>query len=104
MCLIVSPKTHRVNKLTAGAATAFKYVLDADSIDPNDGLPIQALGHPVNTRVWRPLSLTLTPIYVNPFDSGDPERNKANLTTVVASAQRFGYIAGIQLHKIMGLE
>ncbi len=100
--LVVSPKTSRINEDTARYAHAFKYVLDAGSVDPVDGLPIKALDHPASTGVARPLPGK--PIYLNPFDAGDPVRNTANLQAVAISVMKYGYILGVQLHKLIGLE
>lgn len=100
--LVVSPKTKRINELTASYATCFKYVLDHRSINPDDGLPIKALEHPASTGVARPE--LGKPIYVNPYDVKDPVENQKNLDAAAQSALRFGYICGTQLHKLLGLE
>lgn len=109
--LVVSPKTKRINERTAQLADAFKYVLDTRSIDPNDGLPIMALEHPASTGVARPPKTTfkgrdmfLVPVYLNPFDAKDEERNARNLRAVAESCMKHGYILGVQLHKLIGLE
>jgi len=99
--LVVSPKTSKINDDARGLASAFKYVLDHRSVDETDGLPLLALGHPAKTGVARPR--IGCPIYVNPFDAGDTEENKKNLAAVVASCMKHGYIAGVQMHKIMNL-
>ncbi len=100
--LVVSPKTKRINELTASYATCFKYVLDHRSINPDDGLPIKALEHPASTGVARPEKGK--PVYVNPYDVKDPVENRKNLLAASDSALRFGYICGTQLHKLLGLE
>lgn len=100
--LIVSPKTTRVSARSAELASAFKYVLDHRSMSETDGLPIKALDHPASTGVARPPEGKT--VYLNPFDSGDPEVNRVNLLAVAHSAKRYGYIAGVQLHKLMELE
>lgn len=100
--LVVSPKTTRVNERSAALATCFKYVLDADSVDNLDGLPIKALEHPASTGVARPPKGK--PVYLNPFDAQDDEHNLRNLRAVASSCQRHGYILGVQLHKLIGLE
>lgn len=99
--LIVSPKTKKVNARSAELAMAFKYVLDHRSVDPNDGLPILALDHPAAGGVSRPPEGRK--VYVNPFDAGDVEENKKNLAAVAQTCMKFGYIAGIQLHKLLDL-
>jgi organic radical activating enzyme len=100
--LIVSPKTGRIHDTCRGFAMAFKYVLDHRSVDPMDGLPIEALGHKAPARgVARPREGV--PVYVNPFDSGDPLENELNLLAAANSALKYGYIVGVQLHKLIGL-
>lgn len=101
--LIVSPKTKRVHERTAELAFAFKYVLDHRSVSEDDGLPILALEHPAAGGVARPPLMNTPPIYVNPFDAGDVEENKKNLAAVAQTCMKFGYIAGIQLHKLLDL-
>lgn len=102
--LIVSPKTTRVNKIAASFASAFKYVLDAESVSSKDGLPIKALDHPAATGVARPAAGFDGLVYLNPFDAKDEARNAANLRAVAKSCMEFGYIAGVQMHKIIGLD
>lgn len=100
--LVISPKTSRINPVAFTLASCFKYVLAADSISDLDGLPIKALDHPASTGVARPRRGV--PVYVNPYDEKDFEKNRQNLTAAAESAARFGYILGVQLHKIIGYE
>lgn len=100
--LVISPKTANVDPRAASLAAAFKYVLDYRSVDKTDYLPIQALSHPVKGRVARPP--VGTPVYVNPFDSGDSEINKQNLQMAARVCMLKGYVLGVQLHKLVGLE
>lgn len=101
--LVVSPKTKRIHKDADALATCFKYVLDASSVDPLDGLPVMALEHPASTGVARPSDRT-RPIYLNPYDAKDEARNAENLRAVATSCMKHGYIAGVQMHKLIGLE
>lgn len=100
--LVISPKTTRVNASTAERATCFKYVISHDSINPNDGLPIKALEHPASTGVARPPKGK--PVYINPYDAKDERLNQLNLQAAAASAMKHGYICGVQLHKLIGVE
>lgn len=108
--LVVSPKTKRVNPVTAELATAFKYVVNHTSVDERDGLPILALEHPAAGGVARPPAGV--PVYVNPYDAtfeGGSEaeiklNNSLNLRAAADSAMKYGYICGTQLHKLLGLE
>lgn len=101
--VVVSPKTNRIHA-DWEHATAFKYVLTADVLDPEDMLPLRALGHKATPRVARPPLGYRGPIYVNPMDEKDPQRNAANLRAVAEASLRHGYIAGMQLHKLLELE
>lgn len=100
---VVSPKTNHISPATKHAL-CFKYVLSADSIDPEDGLPTKALGHNVRHRVARPPQGYAGKIYVNPMDAGDEHLNKDNMRVCVRSALAFGYTMGMQAHKLWGLE
>ena len=102
--LIVSPKTKAINKTTASYATAFKYVIDRNSVNPDDGLPILALDHPAAGGVARPPQGFTGEIYVNPFDAKDDEINYQNLSAAAHSALLHGYRLGVQLHKLVGLD
>lgn len=99
---IVSPKTARISP-AASCATAFKYVLSHDDLLEADGLPIKALGHKANPYVARPPKGWTGPIYVNPCDDKDEVRNRLNMLAARDSAMRFGYVLGLQIHKILDI-
>jgi 7-carboxy-7-deazaguanine synthase len=86
--------------------SAFKYVLNYDSVDKSDGLPILALGHSLGQgkRVARPFNGFDGPVFVQPADTGDKLENEMNLAACYDSATNFGYRVGIQLHKVLGVE
>lgn len=102
-CVIVcSPKAGKVNSKMAERANCYKYVMHADSVDDEDGLPILALDHSASPRVARPpLGKT---VYVQPMDSGDNKQNYLNMLAVKESCLKFNYILQLQLHKIIGVE
>lgn len=103
--VVVSPKAGRVHKQTAEIAVAWKYVLDARSYDPEDGLPIKALDHTAHPRVARPPEdFPISAIYVQPADVQDEELNAINTRQVVRTCMKFGYTVQLQLHKILNLE
>jgi 7-carboxy-7-deazaguanine synthase len=99
--LIVSPKTQKVSELTAVYATAFKYVLEHSQIDPEDGLPLLALGHKAKPRVARPPTGFRGEIYINPMDAQDPDENRRNVIAVRESSLKFGHRLGLQIHKLI---
>lgn len=43
------------------------------------------------------------PIYVQPMDEGDEDKNRANLALAAQLAQAHGYRLSLQLHKILGI-
>ncbi len=103
--IICSPKTSKVNedleRYTARMKVlTFKYVVESGQTDPDDGLPLSILGTPC--RVARP-RYNHTPIFIQPQDDQDPEKNKANVEEAVRVCMKFGYRLSIQTHKIIGL-
>lgn len=99
---IVSPKTSRVCDET-NLAMAFKYVIDHESVNWDDGLPIKALGHVAKPHVARPPAGFKGEIYINPMDSQDDEYNKRSMAAVRDIALQFGHRAGCQLHKLLDI-
>lgn len=102
--IVCSPKAGRINPRLAPMIDAYKYVLHADSIDPEDGLPIHVLGTKTGSRVARPPQGFRGDIFVQPIDVGDEKENKRHLHATIASAFKFGYILCLQLHKLIELE
>lgn len=103
--IVCSPKAGKVNMITAQHACAFKYVMGAHSIDPEDGLPIYALDNSLgNLRVARPPSWWKGPIYLQPLDEQSPILNRRHMEACVESCLRFGYTLQLQVHKIVNLE
>lgn len=102
--IMCSPKTGKLNRKLEKLIDGYKYVISHDSIDQSDGLPIQALGHPVAERVARPKKDLQVPIYVQPFDSQDPATNILNMEACARAAMTHGYLMQLQIHKIIGLE
>ena len=105
--IVISPKIDKVNPVFNMFRNVFyKYVLDANSIDPIDGLPTMVLGNSVVKRVARPPKYY--PIYVQPMDpSPGPERDsqyRANIEACVKSSMAHGYTLQLQTHKIIGVE
>lgn len=100
--IVCSPKTGRVNHIIEQHACAMKYVMSALSVDKDDGLPIQALDHPVERRVARPTKNFTGVVYLQPLDVKDPIQNQLNLEAVVDSCMNHGYILQLQVHKLIG--
>lgn len=102
--VVVSPKTSRVHPSWGDYAMAFKYVLERKHQDPDDGLPTLALGHKASPRVARPPQGYKGQVYLNPMDCKDDWINARNAEAVAKAALQYGYIAGVQMHKIFNLE
>jgi organic radical activating enzyme len=102
-----SPKTPTINPVLARYVSYWKYVLDADHIDKDDGLPTSVLGMNVRpARPWinRPRSWTGPEVWVQPADELDESKNQKNIEAAVNSCFSFGYRVSLQLHKLLGLE
>lgn len=106
--IVCSPKAGGVNKKLWPHIDALKYVVHADSIDPDDGLPILALDHPNAGRVARPHPELWrgrpSDIYIQPVDTKDPVDNQRHAAAAVQSAMAHGYTVCLQMHKILGME
>lgn len=102
--VVCSPKTGSVNKELLKRVTAFKYVLEAGSVDHEDGLPILALNHSASPKVARPPANWCGPIYVQPMDCRDIAHNLRNQSAAIKSCMDHGYIFQLQLHKLIGVE
>lgn len=103
--IVVSPKAGKVHPKTAARALAWKYVMDAGSVDPDDGLPVLALDHTASPRVARPPEeFPRHMIYVQPADRQDHRINWVNTKAVIHACMRHGYTLQLQTHKILNLE
>lgn len=103
LTIVCSPKAGKINKELAQHIHAFKYVLHADSVDPNDGLPILALDHTAAPRVARPPQGFTGDIYIQPIDVQDLAENDRHMKAAVSSALEHGYRLCLQIHKIIGV-
>ncbi len=106
LTVVCSPKAGKISAELAPHIRAFKYVLHADSICEDDGLPRRALGHPsgASNKVARPPHGFTGPIYVQPVDVGDPIENARHLQAAIGSAKWFDYTLCVQVHKIINVE
>ena len=104
--IVCSPKTPKINPALIPHITAYKYVIQANGIDPIDGLPTKILGS--DRRVARPVyggPMKIAPhkIFVQPFDDQNDPKN-SNQAAALAVALEHGYRFGVQLHKMLGLQ
>jgi organic radical activating enzyme len=104
-CFVVcSPKAGRVHPDLSRLVFAYKYVMAADSVAQDDGLPIEVLGHPLPRVVARPHDDFSGTVYLQPCDSKDEELNQRNLAACIASCMKYGYTLQLQIHKIINME
>lgn len=102
-CFVVcSPKTNKVHPTIEALACAYKYVLDARNVWPDDGLPTTVLENQSKGIVARPPHGL--PVYIQPADERNVVLNNRNLHECSVSALEHGYILQIQLHKTVGME
>ena len=103
--IVVSPKAGKVHPETAARALAWKYVLDANSAHPDDGLPLLALDHTAHPHVARPPEdFPRSRVYVQPADRMNLLHNQRNLRAVVEACLRYGYTLQLQTHKIIEVD
>jgi organic radical activating enzyme len=100
--VVCAPKTSKIHEVILHNAAAFKYVVRAGEIDPDDGLPTRALKHKAEPRVARPPLGAL--VYVQPMDEGDPVANALNLDAAIRSTMEHGHRLQIQVHKHINME
>lgn len=104
--IVCSPKTGRISKYLEHGICAYKYVVDADCVHEDDGLPILALGHTAHPYVARPPVGFTGPIYIQPADRQDEATNKRNREACVILAMNAPdtFTVQLQTHKILNLE
>ncbi len=102
--IVLSPKTASVHPAWMNRHGVYwKFILEHDKMDPADGLPTSSLG--MNNPPARPdpQKVPSDCIYVQPFDSLNPETNARNTAAAVESCMRFGYTLSLQQHKYLNL-
>lgn len=99
--LICSPKTPIINRHIEPLVAAYKYIVQADQVDaegfPNVSTQIKGQSIPI----FRPT--TETPIYYQPMDEYDDEKNYANVEAARDLAMKFGRRLSLQMHKLANL-
>ena len=111
--IVVSPKTAFVHDMVRRTAVAWKYIITADGLTSDDGLPISNTQHPNHhCTLSRPpgdffkQSVFLQPCdYSNPKNDpkGNQQSNQLALNRAISLCQRHGYRLSLQQHKIIGL-
>lgn len=103
--VVCSPKTPNISNDLLPHVDAFKYVITAGEVRPDDGLPHAALRLENNKHVFRKPVEHKADIYVTPFDPGDASPPVAgdHYREAANSALKFGYHLNCQMHKVFGL-
>jgi 7-carboxy-7-deazaguanine synthase len=107
LVIVCSPKTPKINERLERYIDAYKFILQAGHVDPQDGLPLTTLGG--SGEVARPSEdwlnrRGLSCIYVQPLDEQDEAKNKANTQAAIETCMKYGYRLCLQVHKQIGLE
>lgn len=125
--VVVSPKTKKVHRnftLLNLSNVVWKYVIIAGQVDPEDGLPAEPFQRHGDDEVRRGGRPARPPegatIYLQGCDEHDEELTAGNETSdginvngpatmrnigaMTASCLQFGHIAGLQMHKYLGLD
>lgn len=102
--VVCSPKTAKLHPSALHRANAFKYVMKADSVNAEDGLPLQALDHRATPFIARPPKSFKGKIYLQPMDEQDAGYNADNVAAVLASAMKHNYTVQLQIHKLLNVE
>jgi organic radical activating enzyme len=102
--IVCSPKTPTIHLKVYEHARAFKYVISHKQIF-DDSYPVPITSTQPEARPNRlALPRSNASVYLSPMDEGNEIDNAANRKLVGQLAIRFGVIAGIQLHKFIGVE
>ncbi len=102
LTVVVSPKSVLLHKDIWARANAFKYVLDANALSEEDGLPIASTQREgAKALIARPRPGV--PVFVSPMDVQDEEQNKTNMLRTAQVAMQYGYRVSLQMHKILEL-
>jgi len=102
--IICSPKTPTIHEKIYRHATAFKYVIGSETRVDENGMVLgntQKEDGPI-----RPLAAPRVgaPVYLSPMDEYDDKRNESNRQRVASLCLTHGYIAGVQMHKLMQIQ
>ena len=107
--VVVSPKAAKVHHMIFLTASAWKYVVRAGELDPDDGLPAfstQQRGE--KQRIARPPTSVRREeperVYLQPMWDPDAAACAANVKAVAEACLKFGYRASLQQHRILGVE
>jgi organic radical activating enzyme len=101
--IVTSPKTPTININAYEGSLAFKYVISSKYVADDTYLPMMA------TQPGAKPALLAGPrpgaqVFLSPMDEYDEKQNQLNRETVAQLAIKYNVIAGLQLHKHMGVD
>lgn len=102
--IVVSPKTPSICTEAYYHADAFKYVISAANVASDSYVPVINTQPSDAPRRFLAYPRTDAPIYLSPMDEYDATKNADNLRAVSELALKYNLIAGVQLHKIFGVD
>jgi 7-carboxy-7-deazaguanine synthase len=102
--IICSPKTCGINRDLIPHVAAWKYIVAVGEVDETTGLPSKSTQVPGQAHpIYRPSSKNKAPIYIQPMDEQDAEKNKANGALAAQICMKHGYRLSLQMHKLVGV-
>lgn len=104
LTIVCSPKAPAISSRLRPHITAYKYVLSSHCVNEENGLPLDILGDRNLRPAYPPPYFPKDRVYVQPFDTGMLFENIKNAHAVAASCMKFGWRAGVQLHKHLDME
>lgn len=119
LTVVCSPKTKKLHSDMVHFIDHYKYVLNHEDQNINDGLPNRALEHKASPCVARPHIGFKGNIYLQPMDMAKyyehvalnaerenliADHNFINTNTCVNACMKYGYTLQLQIHKIIGVE
>ena len=102
--VVCSPKTPMIDEKLLPYISAWKYVVNADEVSENTGLPLRTLGGSTSVYIAKDIIDGPRDVYIQPLDEFGTGKNEANLAAAVASVMKFGYTLCLQVHKIANLK
>lgn len=103
MHIVCSPKTAAINPEVFRYATAFKYVV-GQATRLKDGHIEASTQIATAAPRWLAAPRPGAPVYLSPMDEYDPGVNADNRRRVGKLCLAYGYIAGVQMHKLMEID
>ena len=107
--VVVSPKVSKVHPKFYEIDANWKYVIKAGQVSEEDGLPNADMQRDTTDPNLRVGGVPARPpegakVFLQPMDEYDMLRHNANVRAVKESSLKYGYRAGLQIHKLLGVE